>query len=78
MPEPRIPGGTERGLRLILASRALDPAYARHNRLRSTLILAFAPDPVLDRFNEWTYGRAGAYEPGRLSSGASSSRGRRT
>jgi hypothetical protein len=51
------------GVRLILATRTLDRAYARLDRLRSTLILALAPDAVLERFNEWTYSRSEAYQP---------------
>jgi hypothetical protein len=52
-----------RGLRLILASQALDGAYARLDRLRSRLVLALASDDTLERFNEWTYARAERYAP---------------
>jgi hypothetical protein len=54
----------DRGLRLILATLAVDRWHARLDRLRSTLILAFASDAALDRFNEWAYSRAETYRPG--------------
>lgn len=56
---------SDRGLRLILATGTFDRAYALFDRLRSTLILGFASDAVLDRYNEWAYSRW-AYRPGTL------------
>jgi hypothetical protein len=52
------------GLRLILATRILDRAYARLDRLRSLAVLSLAPDAALDRFNDWAYSESDAYRRG--------------
>lgn len=57
----------DRGVRLIRATFLLDRAYARLDRLRSSVILALASDSVLDQFNDWVYSRADAYRPGTTS-----------
>lgn len=58
---------SDAGLRLILATGAFDRAYGLLDRLRSALILAFASDAVLDRYNEWAYSRW-AHHPWTLAS----------
>jgi hypothetical protein len=55
---------SEFSLRLILGSRALDHVYRRLDRLRSRLIVAFASDDVLARFNDVAYEGTSLYRPG--------------
>jgi hypothetical protein len=52
------------GFRFILATRRLDRAYRKLDRLRSAAILAVASDAALDRFNAWTYESSASYRPG--------------
>jgi hypothetical protein len=49
--------------RLILASRLIDKSYSLFERARSALILAFAPEAVIIRFNDLAYGRDLSYHP---------------
>jgi hypothetical protein len=57
-------GRADLGLRLILATRILDRAYARLDRVRSLAVLSLAPDATLDRFNDWAYSQSNAYRRG--------------
>jgi hypothetical protein len=50
--------------RLILATRFIDNLYRAIDRARSALVLAFASDAVLARFNGLAYGGDEAYQPG--------------
>jgi hypothetical protein len=49
--------------RLILASRFIDKSYSVIERARSALILAFAPEAVVTRFNDLAYSRDVSYNP---------------
>jgi hypothetical protein len=49
--------------RAIRATSLVDTAYRRFDSLRSRLITRFAPDAVLDAFNDLTYGVTGVYRP---------------
>jgi SAM-dependent methyltransferase len=49
--------------RLLLASTSIDRGFRLFDRLRSELVLAFASDRTLDRFNDLTYARAPDYDP---------------
>jgi hypothetical protein len=57
-------GRADLGLRVILATRILDRAYARLDRVRSLAVLSLAPDATLDRFNDWAYSQSKAYRRG--------------
>src|ERR671919_697070 len=46
---------------VIRATALVDTAFQRYDRLRSVLIARFAPDAVLDAFNDLTYGASGVY-----------------
>jgi len=49
--------------RAIRATSLVDTAYRRFDSLRSRLVTRFAPDAVLDAFNDLTYGVTGVYRP---------------
>jgi hypothetical protein len=49
--------------RAIRATALVDSAFQRYDRVRSVLIARFAPDAVLDAFNDLTYGASGIYKP---------------
>jgi hypothetical protein len=55
--------GSDWGARLILASRSLDQGYRLLDRIRSELVLAFASDATLDRFNDLAYSSSSEYDP---------------
>jgi hypothetical protein len=59
-----MPMPDDAGFRFILATRRLDRAYRKLDRLRSAAILAVASDAALDRFNAWTYENSASYRPG--------------
>jgi hypothetical protein len=50
--------------RLILASKVIDKSYYAIDRARSALILGFASEVVVNRFNDLAYGRDLSYHPG--------------
>jgi hypothetical protein len=54
----------DRITRLIRALRVLDHAYALFDRARSALVLAFASDAVLDRYNDLAFAVDSSYRPG--------------
>jgi SAM-dependent methyltransferase len=56
----RLASFLARGLR---ATSLVDTAYRRFDGLRSSLVARFAPDGVLDAFNDLTYGVTGVYRP---------------
>jgi SAM-dependent methyltransferase len=59
-------GPTEQGswaARLLLASTSIDRGFRLFDRLRSELVLAFASDRTLDRFNDLAYASAPDYDP---------------
>jgi hypothetical protein len=49
--------------RAIRATSLVDTAYRRFDSLRSSVVARFAPDAVLDAFNDLTYGVTGVYRP---------------
>jgi hypothetical protein len=49
--------------RLILASKVIDKSYSAVERVRSALILRFASEAVVNRFNDLAYGRDLSYHP---------------
>ena len=49
--------------RLLLASTSVDRAFRLFDRLRSELVLAFASNRTLDRFNDLAYSSAPDYDP---------------
>ena len=49
--------------RAIRATSLVDSAYRRFDALRSALVARFAPDTVLDAFNDLTYGASAVYRP---------------
>ena len=49
--------------RAIRATSFVDTAYRRFDSLRSSVVARFAPDAVLDAFNDLTYGVTGVYRP---------------
>src|SRR5262249_12647335 len=49
--------------RLILATRFIDKSYSVIDRARSALILAFASEAVVTRFNDLAYSRDRSYHP---------------
>jgi hypothetical protein len=49
--------------RLILASKVIDKSYSAIERARSALILGFASEAVINRFNDLAYGRDLSYHP---------------
>src|SRR5438874_1613250 len=51
------------GARLIQASERIDRAFRFLERARAELVLAFASDDVLDRYNDLMYSRSGDYDP---------------
>jgi len=51
------------GARLILASRWLDRGYGLLEKVRSELVLAFASDETLDRYNDLAYSGSSEYDP---------------
>src|SRR5207237_6703831 len=60
-----IVAGGERdwGARLILASKSLDRGYRLLDQVRSELVLAFASDATLDRYNDLAYTHSSEYDP---------------
>src|SRR5215210_627639 len=61
---PPTRGRRDWGPRFILATRSLDRGYRLMDRLRSELVLAFASDETLDRFNDLAYSHSTEYDPG--------------
>jgi hypothetical protein len=55
---------TRFAVRILFASVIIDRAYQNYDRGRSELVAALAPDSVLDRFNDVSYGRTAAFHPG--------------
>ena len=51
------------GAHVIRATSTVDSAYRRFDALRSALVARFAPDSVLDAFNDMTYGASDVYRP---------------
>jgi SAM-dependent methyltransferase len=49
--------------RAIRATALIDTAYRRFDSLRSSVVARFAPDAVLDAFNDLTYGVTDVYRP---------------
>lgn len=50
--------------RILLATRLVDWTYRAFDRARSELVAAWAPDDVLDTFNDLAYGASDSYRPG--------------
>jgi hypothetical protein len=63
--EAPTPGrwATDLAARFIHASRLIDRVYRKIDRLRSRLVLRYASDSVLDRYNELAYGSSDEYRP---------------
>jgi hypothetical protein len=49
--------------RFLVATKSIDRGYRLFDRLRSDLVLAFASDSTLDRFNDLSYASAPDYDP---------------
>src|SRR5689334_21564563 len=54
-------------MRVIFILWVLDWFYVCIDRLRSVLVLAFASDAVLDRYNDLAFGADSSYHPGATS-----------